>query len=526
MSDLSERLQSYSGVRNSECIALTDGNRHISYAELGDTVIAISNWLNTLNVRAIALQAENSIDWVLVDLACQEIHVICIPIPEFFSAEQVCHCLTEANVELIICRKNSNLENFNEESSNEENSDEERYGERFFLPPHLGVLSLSAFRINENANDLFSSVSQDIPKVTQRVPPTTQKITFTSGSTGNPKGVCLSLDHQWQVAQSLADSIDIDCPRHLCLLPLSTLLENVAGVYSPLLRGGTVYLLSDIDRGLSGSSGLDLPSMLACIDKVQPHSLILIPQLLLALVVSCQQGWVPPDSLKFVAVGGGKVSKQLLELSREFGIPVYQGYGLSECGSVVSLNTAASDDIQTAGEILSHCRIDIEDNEIVVSGSSYLGYLGQPDSWYPDKVYTGDKGFISDNKLTVDGRIKNILITRYGRNISPEWLEAELMATPLISACLVVGDDKPFITAILSLIDSVSDDDIDSWIDQVNRRLPDYARILSWLRVSSSDFQQFITANGRVQRERYLDAHSEVIESLYANQSLYLVKES
>ena len=72
------------------------------------------------------------------------------------------------------------------------------------------------------------------------LPPNTAKITFTSGTTGTPKGVCLDEGHQWRVAESIAGALrDVPIERHLCLLPLSLLLENVAGIYAPLVRGGT-----------------------------------------------------------------------------------------------------------------------------------------------------------------------------------------------------------------------------------------------------------------------------------------------
>ena len=78
------------------------------------------------------------------------------------------------------------------------------------------------------------------PDAAGSVPPGTRKITYTSGTTGNPKGVCLSAANQLNVARSLIEATGLTAPRHLCTLPLATLLENIAGVYAPLLAGGTV----------------------------------------------------------------------------------------------------------------------------------------------------------------------------------------------------------------------------------------------------------------------------------------------
>src|SRR5690606_15998847 len=135
-----------------------------------------------------------------------------------------------------------------------------------------------------------------LPATSGVYPLGTQKITYTSGSTGTPKGVCLSESNQWQVAQSVARVVNeaSDVQRHLCLLPLSTLLENVAGLYGALLSGAEVFLPNATERGLSGSNGLSVSRMLACLDRTAPHSLILIPQLLTVLVQAADQDWQPP----------------------------------------------------------------------------------------------------------------------------------------------------------------------------------------------------------------------------------------
>nr|MDC2856527.1 AMP-binding protein [Ningiella sp. W23] len=91
----------------------------------------------------------------------------------------------------------------------------------------------------------------------------TQKITFTSGSTGEPKGVCLSTQSQMQVAQSLCEQINISKPTHLCLLPLPVLLENIAGIYAPLLSGGCVHLMPLNELGFVGSGIKTLTNSLA-----------------------------------------------------------------------------------------------------------------------------------------------------------------------------------------------------------------------------------------------------------------------
>ena len=207
------------------------------------------------------------------------------------------------------------------------------------------------------------------PTTKAAIPATTQKVTFTSGSTGQPKGVCLSGVAQLQVAQSLVTRINIPAPRHLCLLPLPTLLENIAGVYAPLIAGGEVFIATEAARGFNGSR-LESPGLLlSLISKVQPQTLILVPELLQLLIHACGQGWQPPACLQFIAVGGAKVAVDLLQQAAGCGLPVYQGYGLSECCSVVALSDvpalqASKLQLAQVGRVLPHLQVKIVNDEV------------------------------------------------------------------------------------------------------------------------------------------------------------------
>src|SRR5690606_24639695 len=101
--------------------------------------------------------------------------------------------------------------------------------------------------------------------------------------------------------------------------------------------------------------------LLRCIEVERPHSAILVPQLLTVLVAACTKGWQPPDSLRFVAVGGARVAAELVIEARRYGLPVFEGYGLSECGSVVALNTSDTERLGSAGHVLPHCAVSVEE---------------------------------------------------------------------------------------------------------------------------------------------------------------------
>lgn len=462
--------------------ALTTGRDTITYAALLRKVARVSQWLINKKVNSVVLKAQNAIDWVVVDLACQTAEVLLTPTPLFFSGDQFNQVIESVKPDLVFSDTALALP----------------------LTCKCPDLSLLGFRIHQ-----LDTVA---------TPPDTVKITYTSGSTGTPKGVCLSKKNQWQVARSLVDVIGIEQPKHMCLLPLATLLENIAGVYAPLLAGGTVILPNDSERGFQGSALAEPNQMLTCISNQQPNTLICVPELLQMLVRACESGWAPPTALKFIAVGGSKVSGKLLQQARAFGLPVYQGYGLSECASVVSLSSSLQDD-DSCGRALPHLSVKLVNSEVIVQGNAFLGYLEDPTSWGVQSIKTGDLGRIDNGKLYIDGRKKNTLINSYGRNISPEWVEAELLSTGMFYQAVVLGDAKPFCTAILvPVAASATHQQIAVVVEKVNNNLPDYARVHQPIILDRPmTFQAGLyTENMRPKRERIINYFSKQINSVYS----------
>ena len=472
-------------------LVLESGGVRLSRSRLAEQVQTLASQLQAMKVSRVALYADNGIAWVLSDLACQHAELTIVPLPLFFSDEQVLHAISSSAVDAVIADRELPAALFKVE-----------------LAPafdHLVTSGVKVYRLNSREKALL--------------PSGTQKITFTSGTTGKPKGVCLSADQQVTLANSLVSVIDVGKPKHLCVLPLSTLLENLAGVYATLMAGGTVNAPSLADVGLAGSSGLDMSKLLACIERHQPNSLILVPEILNALTLAASAGWQPPRSLQFVAVGGGKVSPELLINARDAGLPAYEGYGLSECSSVVSLNVPDDDQIGSVGRPLPHVSVTTRNGEIVVTGSTFLGYANQPDSWGGDCVHTGDIGHMGDDGfLHVEGRIKHQFITSFGRNLSPEWVESELLAGPMLQQAVVVGDDRPYCVALVYPRDpSIRDRDIAGWINKVNLTLPDYARIVEWYRLPTAlnVHDELLTENGRPKRTNIELAYQLAIGDLY-----------
>lgn len=432
--------------------------------------------LDKLAPRRVALLADNGADWLVADLAAQAAHVPLVPLPAFFSPAQLAHALDAAGVDTLLCAADETARALG------------------FTP--AGVLSATALRI-----------ACRTPPAVAPLPPGTAKITFTSGTTGTPKGVCLGNAQQWAVARAVgAATRGLRLERHLCLLPLAVLLENVAGVYAALREGATCIVAPLAEVGLRGSSEFDAATCLAAIEAAQAHSVILLPQMLRALLGALAAGQPLPKCLRFVAVGGGRVAPALLAQAHARRLPVFEGYGLSECASVVALNVPDAQRPGSVGRPLPHVRVRVsEAGEIEVADNACLGYLGAAEAVAGEWLATGDLGHLDgDGYLHIDGRRKNVIITAFGRNVSPEWPEAELLAGPAIAQAAVFGEAQPALCAVLvPTASTLSDAALQAQVDAANRRLPDYARIGAWVRADApfSSANGLATDNGRVRRE-------------------------
>ena len=361
------------------------------------------------------------------------------------------------------------------------------------------------------------------PPVRPPLPPGTVKVTYTSGSTASPKGVCLGAGDLEAVAQSLADATAaLGIERHLCLLPLATLLENVGGIYAPLLAGACSVLRPAAITGMR-HAGPDVARMLGCVTSARPGSLILVPELLRLLVAAAEHGWPAPASLSYVAVGGAPVATELLERAVAVGLPVYEGYGLSECASVVCLNTPESQRLGSVGRPLPHARVRVGgDGQLMVSGITMRGYLADHACRPGEEWATGDLGEIdADGYVYVRGRLGNMYITSFGRNVAPEWVEREIAVEPRIRHVMVHGEARPFAVAIVSAChDGADAATIERAIGAANARLPDYAQVRRWARAPEPfSFENgLLTANGRLRRRDIVERHGALLDALYRDE--------
>jgi long-subunit acyl-CoA synthetase (AMP-forming) len=460
-----------------QAIALQGEQQKLNYEQLASEIELRQQLLHDTGARVVAVALDNGPDALLWDLAALFQGLACVPVPAFFSTAQRRHCLEQSQAEVVIAPAE-----------------------------HCAELQGAGYRLR---GEFWW---RDAPGIAH-LPAATAKLTFTSGTTGTPKGVCLSADSILKVAGSLHQASQSQQPqRYLSLLPLAVLLENI-GCYAALYAGATLELPSQHMLGIQGASGVDVPRLMAALAQLRPDSMILVPQLLQVMVTACETGRFDPRSLRFVAVGGAKVSQTLLHRAHAAGIPVFEGYGLSECASVVALNCPAHRRPGSVGKPLPHVQVRLaEDGEILVAGTTLLGYLGD-DSPVPEWWPTGDLGaFDDEGYLYLNGRRKHQFVTSFGRNVNPEWVEAELTQSGVIGQALVYGEAMAHNHALLwPLRPDTTEQQLAQAVAQANLVLPDYARVHGWTRLEQPFTAQngLATANGRPRRDVILALHRQ-----------------
>ena len=483
---MSERLFAALAALPDAQIVLSEPGRTLTAIALRLDIEQLAQRFQQHHARVVAVLADNSATWVVADLAAMHAGVVHLPLPGFFSDSQLRHALEQTAADLLLTDQAARC-----------------------IELDVGFRALGQW------NGLTLLQREIAPAA---LPAGTAKISFTSGSSGQPKGVCLSAAGLIDTAAALCSSLaDVAISRHLAVLPLALLLENVAGVYAPLLRGATIMLPKLAELGWRGMGGFDTLQLQRQIIELKPDSVILVPELLkawaLALRTLRQRA---PASLKFVAVGGARCDIGLLESAHDVGLTVYEGYGMTECGSVVCLNRPDTNRPGSVGRPLPHVWLQVAaDNEIHIESRAFLGYLAAPAPGSSLHA-TGDLGQLdADGYLHLSGRRGNLIITAYGRNIAPEWIEAALLAQPEIAQAVVVGEARSSLSALL--VPQQADVDLTAAVARVNAGLPDYARIGSWLAcVPFSPRNGLATGNGRPVRTAILRQYGADLESLYS----------
>ena len=466
---------------------LGDGWQPVSAQELDREVRAVASGLIARGIEIgdrVAIMAKTRYEWTILDFAIWYAGAVTVPIYETSSAEQIKWILEDSGAKLLVV---------------------ETAALRDLASTVRPASCISILTITENAiNDLIqagqSILATDLEtRRRSSDPESLATLIYTSGTTGNPKGVCLShgnfMSECDNVVGYASDVFLKEGGSTLLFLPIAHVFGRMIQIGS-LTAGLHLAHCGDINR---------LPQDLA---SFKPTLVLAVPRIFEKVYNSAQtkaedtgkgkifakateiaiaysQGIDSKrislstralhaifDRLVYSKIraglggridaaisGGAPLSPRLGHFFRGAGITILEGYGLTETTAGASLNVNRAQKVGTMGKSIPGTQFKIaEDGEILIKGAIVMQKYWNNEAATNEAITsdgylrTGDLGAIdSDGFITMVGRKKEIIITSGGKNVAPEVLEDRLRSHPLVSQCMVVGDNKPFIAALITL---------------------------------------------------------------------------
>ncbi|MBM6700422.1 long-chain fatty acid--CoA ligase [Bifidobacterium pullorum subsp. saeculare] len=437
---------------------------------------------------AVAIFSSTRFEWGVLDFALAAIGAVNVPIYDTDSASQAERILNDSDVKLAIADDRTRFDRLD---SVIDRCPELR--QILMLDANaMGALEgLGVTVSDEELDTRIASVKAD----------DLATIVYTSGSTGLPKGVELTHRNFLSIVRAgyvcLPEMLTEGMPRLLLFLPLAhcfaryiqycsvgsdhgvvgylpdtrTLLPDLRS-FKPTYLLGVPRVFEKVYNAASQKAGSGMKGRLfakaAEAARVwsrkeqagEAHTAREVAERATyeALVYRAVRGALGPN-IKFVACGGAPLSADLAHFYAGIGLPMIQGYGMTETAAPFTVTRVHDNRIGTVGQPAPGSSIRIaEDGELQVKGANvFRGYHNLPDktaeAFTPDGwLHTGDLGSIDDDgRLTITGRIKDIIITAGGKNVSPVPLEEEIAKCPIVEHCVVVGDQRPFIGALVTL---------------------------------------------------------------------------
>jgi long-chain acyl-CoA synthetase len=469
----------------------------ISWQIFGNKITRAAQGLAALGFRAgdrLAILAENRPEWPIIDLACLFLGGVDVPLYLTSTPKDTAYILKDAGVTFVAVSGREQLAKVLKIASDlptlahlvlldDGSKEETRLGQ-------LPALSLEGLVASGERHGNPTQVCAD---------PGLATIIYTSGTTGMPKGVMLNHANILANTQDATAILPLrEDDLSVSFLPLSHGFERTAGLYT-LLRagatiaygGGTVTLTKDLAEVK--------PTVVCCVPRVLelvyrrvgserenahfPKRQILDWAFAVGKKAgelrACHQGRLPfllevqsrlADRLvfgklravlggrvRFLVSGGAPLSAEIARFFYGAGLTVYEGYGLTEAGPVVSCNFPGRTRLGTVGPALPQVKVKIaEDGEICVRGPNVMqGYYQHPtdtaqaidaEGW----LHTGDVGETdAEGFITITDRKKDLIITSEGENIAPQYIEGLLKQDPLIEEACLIGDKRPYLTVLL-----------------------------------------------------------------------------
>ena len=584
-----ERVERY-GTRRALLSKQREGWEELSWQTFGDKIVRAAQGLAALGFRAgdrLAILAENRPEWPIIDLACLYLGGVDVPLYLTSTPKDTAYILKDAGATFVALSGREQLAKILKIAGDlpdlsylllldDGPQEETRLGQ-------LPALSLAGLLARGERNGAAAQPMAD---------PGLATIIYTSGTTGMPKGVMLTHTNILANTQDATAILPLnEEDLSVSFLPLSHGFERTAGLYT-LLRagatlaygGGTVTLTKDLAEVR--------PTVICCVPRVLelvyrrvsserenakfPKRQILDWALSVGKKVgtvrSTQQavpfglGWqsrladrvlfrklraILGGRLRFLVSGGAPLNAEIARFFYGAGFTVYEGYGLTEAGPVVSCNLPGRTRLGTVGPALPQVEVKIAvDGEICVRGPNVMqGYYHRPEDtaqaidpegW----LHTGDVGEIdAAGFITITDRKKDLIITSEGENIAPQHIEGLLKQDPLIEEACLIGDKRPYLTVLMvpnrPLLEALARKHAiaEEWpallernefrvlfrrrLDEVNRMLPLYARVRNFALLAEpfSQEQEELTPTLKVKRRVVAETRRAQIEAMYRQAS-------
>ena len=432
---------------------ITINDKFITYAQVIESLARLKETLNAahltdLNRKIVGIAMNASYEFIIVDLLCLREQAITLPISLGCNDDQIRTLLSDVDIVLV-------------------RNDRDAVRISSILPnkPLVNAKTrtvLKKYQWNGNTKNLPAQIA---------------KIIYTSSTASEPKGVLIKSSSLMILMDSLLKIFPQQALSYLSFCSMTLLVEQIFAIYCTLLTKGILIILPESIHEVDINF---MPSKIFfnLIRDYQPTFAYLTAQLIYDLNQMEHWNDFPKDT--YYIYGGAPINYRIMEELTQKGFKIYEGYGLSETTSVVSINGFDNCRSGTAGKILPHIDYKIYDGELLLRGPSICaGYFAPNQSASEiDKegyLHTGDLASVDyDRYLTIQGRKEHILTLLNDHNISPEWVESKLKKYGNVENCIVLGKGQEFLTAILL---GSKEKNMDLLMQKVNADLPHYAQI-------------------------------------------------
>jgi long-chain acyl-CoA synthetase len=470
-----------------------DGAWHdINHAEMLTRVRRFALALRRLGVRRgdrVALLSENRPEWAIADYASLCIGVTDVPVYPTLPAGQIKYILNDSGAVAVCVSSAAQLAKILEIRAEVPSLRHIIAFDAGATGP--GVIALAEHYAAGAAADAAGEGANFRADAMQVKPDDVATIIYTSGTTGDPKGVMLTHNNIYSNCADAMPMLDIGpTDDTLSFLPLSHIFERMAGHYATFASGATINYAESIEA-LLGNLGEVKPTIVMSVPRIyekiyaralenalaspvkrriffwakgvgercadlilagQQPSGVLAFQYKVAtkLVFSKLQARVG-GRLKFFCSGGAPLPADVARFFYAAGLPIYEGYGLTETSPVITINNPRKRRLGTVGPIIPNVEVRIaEDGEILVRGPNVMkGYYNKPEATREaidtdGYFHTGDIGLIEDGFLKITDRKKDLIVTAAGKNVAPQPIEAMARKSKFLASAVMLGDKRKF----------------------------------------------------------------------------------